>query len=85
VILSACDRTQATRLWLNTVQRPVLLTWQRTEETVSDRMLMLRPIVTDQTRPIATGALLETTGRWGYCVQLVCAATSGHHLTVEIK
>ena len=28
-----------------------------------DRTLMLRPIVIDRTHPVATGTLLETTGR----------------------
>ena len=26
---------------------------------------MLRPIMTDWTRPVVTGTLLEMTGRWG--------------------
>ena len=33
------DRTQATGLWLNIVQRPILLMWQRTEKTMSDQTL----------------------------------------------
>ena len=41
------------------------------EKVEKDRKLMLRPIVTDRTCPIATGTLLETTGRWGCCIQLV--------------
>ena len=35
------------------------------EKLEKDRTLMLRPIVTDQMRPVATGTLLEMTGRWG--------------------
>ena len=35
------------------------------EKLEKDRTLMLRPIMTGQTRSIVTGTLLETTGRWG--------------------
>ena len=41
------------------------------EKVEKDRTLMLRPIVTDWTRPITTGTLLETTGRWGCYIRLV--------------
>ena len=34
------------------------------EKLEKDRTLMLRPIVTDWTRQVETGTLLETTGRW---------------------
>ena len=34
-----------------------------TEKVENDRTLMLCPIMTDRTRPVATGTLLETTGR----------------------
>ena len=53
--------------------RPVRLTYVDvgdTEKLEKDRMLMLRPIVTDRTRPVTTGTLLEMIGRWG--------PTSGH-------
>ena len=53
--------------------RPVKLTYgdvDDKEKLEKDRTLMLRPIVTDRTRPVATGTLLEMTGRWG--------PTSGH-------
>ena len=40
------------------------------EKVEKDWTLMLRPIVIDRTRPVATGTLLETTGRW--------VAASGH-------
>ena len=36
-----------------------------TEKLEKDRTLMLRPIMTDQTRPVTTGTLLEMTERWG--------------------
>ena len=39
------------------------------EKVEKDRTLMLRPIVTHRTRPVATGTLLETTGRWGCYVR----------------
>ena len=45
---------------------------------------MLRLIVTDRTRPVASGGLLEVTGRWGSCVRSGHYALSGHHLTVRI-
>ena len=35
------------------------------EKLEKDRTLMLHPIVTDRTCPVATETLLETTGRWG--------------------
>ena len=41
-----------------------------TEKLEKDRTLMLRLIVTDRTRPVVTGTLLEMIGRWG--------PTSGH-------
>ena len=48
------------------------------EKLEKDRTLTLCPIVTDRTRPVAAGTLLETTGRWG--------SASGHfellHLVV---
>ena len=47
--------------------RPVRLTYGdvgNVEKVEKDQTLMLRPIVIDQTRPVATGTLLETTGRW---------------------
>ena len=39
------------------------------EKVEKDRTLMLRPIRTNRTRPVAAGTLLETTGRWGCCVR----------------
>ena len=33
------------------------------EKVEKDRMLMLRPIMTDRTRPVVTGTLLEMTER----------------------
>ena len=68
--------------------RPVKLMYGdvgNTKKLEKDRTLTLCPIVTNRTRPVATGTLLETTGRWGCCVWSICAAVSGHHLTVEIK
>ena len=68
--------------------RPVRLTYgdlSDVEKLEKDRTLMLRPIVTDRTRPVVTGTLLETTEHWGCYVRSVCAAASGHHLTIEIK
>ena len=47
--------------------RPVRLTYGDVgdeEKLEKDRTLMLRPIMTDWTRPVATSTLLETTGRW---------------------
>ena len=52
--------------------RPVRLTYDDVgdvEKVEKDRTLMLRPIVTDRMRPVAAGTLLETTGRWGYCIR----------------
>ena len=52
--------------------RPVKLTNSDVgdiEKVKKDQMLMLCPILTDRTRPVATGTLLETTGRWGCCVR----------------
>ena len=46
--------------------RPVWLTYSDvgdTEKLEKDKTLTLRPIMTDRTRPVATGTLLETTGR----------------------
>ena len=40
-------------------------------EAGSDRTLVLRPIAIDRTRPVMSGTLLETTGRWACCVRLV--------------
>ena len=40
-----------------------------TEKLEKDRTLTLRPIVTDWTRPVATGTLLETIGHWGCYVR----------------
>ena len=68
--------------------RPVRLMYGNVsdaEKLEKDWTLMLRPIVTDRTRPVTTGTLLETTRRWGCYIRLVCAAVFGHHLTVEIK
>ena len=68
--------------------RPVRLTYgdvDDEEKLEKDRTLMLRPIVTDRTRLVATGTLLETIGRWGCYIWSICAAASGHHLTIEIK
>ena len=42
-----------------------------TEKVVKDQTLMMRPIVTDRTRPITAGTLLEMTECWGCCVRLV--------------
>ena len=52
--------------------RPVRLTYGdigNAEKLEKDQALMLRPIVTDRMRPVAAGTLLETTGRWGYCIR----------------
>ena len=52
--------------------RPVRLTYgdvDDAEKVEKDRTLMLHPIVIDRTRPVVTGTLLETTGRWGCCVR----------------
>ena len=68
--------------------RPVKLTYGDVgdaKKVEKDRTLMLRPIMTDRMHPVATGTLLEMTERWSCCVRSVCVATSGHHLTVEIK
>ena len=35
------------------------------EKLEKNRTLLLRPIVTDRTRPDMNGTLLEVTGRWG--------------------
>ena len=46
--------------------RPVRLTYGDVgdvEKVEKDRTLMLRPIVTDRTRPVMSGTLLEMTGR----------------------
>ena len=56
----------------------------RAEKLESDRTLVLRPITTDRTRPVMSGTLLETTGRWGCCVRSVQAAASGRQMAVEI-
>ena len=56
-----------------------------TERLEKDRTLTLRPIVIDRTRPVTIGTLLEMIERWGCCVWSVCAAATGHHLTIEIK
>ena len=48
--------------------RPVRLTYgdiDDEEKLEKDRTLMLHPIVTDRTRLVVTGTLLEMTGRWG--------------------
>ena len=42
--------------------RSVSLTWQHREEE-KDQTLMLRPIVTDRTRPVVVEQLWELTGR----------------------
>ena len=39
------------------------------EKVEKDQTLMMRPIVTDRTRPVMSGTLLETTGRWGCYVR----------------
>ena len=39
------------------------------EKLEKDQTLTLRLIVTDRTCPVATGTLLEMTGRWGCCVR----------------
>ena len=47
--------------------RPVRLTYGDvgdTEKLEKDQTLMLRPIVTDRTRPVMSGTLLEMTGCW---------------------
>ena len=52
--------------------RPVRLTYgdvDDEEKLEKDRTLMLRLIVIDRTRPVATGTLLKMTGRWGCCVR----------------
>ena len=54
--------------------RPVRLTYGdvgRVEKLESDRMLVLRSIATDRTRPVMSGTLLEMTGRWGCYVRSV--------------
>ena len=50
----------------------------------SDRTLVLRPIMTDRTRPVMSGTLLEMTGRWRLRVWSVEAAASGRQITVDI-
>ena len=50
----------------------VLLTWQRTEETVSDGR-WVSSVGHDWTHLVTSGGLLEVTGRWG--------PTFGHDLT----
>ena len=42
----------------------------------SDRTLVLRPIAIDRTRPVMSGTLLETIGRWGCYVRSVEVAAS---------
>ena len=39
------------------------------EKVEKDQTLMLHPIVTDRTRLVTIGTLLETTGLWGCCVR----------------
>ena len=57
----------------------------RAEKLESDRTLVLCLIATDRTRPVMSGTLLETTGRWGCCVRSVQAGASGQQMTVEIQ
>ena len=54
------------------------------EKLESDQTLVLRPITTDQMRPVMSSTLLEMTGRWGCCVQSVQAGALGHQMTIEI-
>ena len=52
--------------------RPVRLTYNDVgdaEKVEKDQTLMLCSIVTDRMCLVVTGALLETTGRWGCCVR----------------
>ena len=58
---------------------------QAEQKLESDQTLVLRPITFNRTRPVMSGTLLEMTGHWGCCVQLVHVAASGRHMTIEIR